>query len=206
MKMTVVVLAGGEGRRIGGDKPQRLLGGQRLIDRAEVLARRWSNSPAVAVRHTEQAAATTLTVILDAPGLIGPLGAVAAALAFADEQGCDAVLTVPADMPFLPYNLAGRLEAEKRNAPVALAASGDHIHPVCALWSTDVLGTLPDYLATGRRSLKGLAEAVGCTLVNWPVEAFDPFFNINSAEDLARAEGLLALKNQMERTSTSDPA
>jgi len=72
-----------------------------------------------------------------------------------------------------------------------MADSGGALHPVCALWSISALDWLPDYVATGRRSLRGFAEAVGMRAVDWPVEHFDPFFNINSPADLATAEQLL---------------
>ena len=50
---------------------------------------------------------------------------------------------------------------------------------------------LSDYLAFGKRSLKGFAEMVGYAVAEWPTEPFDPFFNVNSAEDLVQAEQLL---------------
>jgi len=193
MRIVVAILAGGEGRRIGGEKPQRLLGGQRLIDRAELLARQWSDVVAVVVREPDQIGRATLACIFDEPGLDGPLGGLAAALRFADSGGCEAVLTIPADMPFLPSDLSARLSAEIGNAKAAVARSGGHLHPVCALWSTRwVLEVLPEYVASERRSLKGLAEAVGYAAVDWASEPLDPFFNINSAEDLVQAEQLLA--------------
>ena len=193
MKVASVILAGGEGRRIGGNKPQRLLGNQRLIDRAEILARRWSAEVAIAVRETGEAAGTSLEPILDQPGIEGPLGGLASALRFADGVSCDTVLTIPADMPFLPSDLLDRLHSGKGNDAVALARSGGRLHPVCGLWSTRVLAEVPDYVAAGNSSLRGLAETVGYVAVDWPVDPLDPFFNINSLQDLAVAERLRAL-------------
>ena len=66
-----------------------------------------------------------------------------------------------------------------------MAASGGRLHPVCALWKAEAAAGLPAYLATGRRSLRGFAEAVGYEAVEWPSEPFDPFFNINDEADLA---------------------
>lgn len=169
--MRIVILAGGEGRRIGGGKPARLLGGQSLIDRALARARAWSDTVLVATREG------------DDPAIEGPLGGVAAALA----PGGD-VLTIPCDMPFLPDDLPARLVSGKA---VTMAASGGHLHPVCALWKAEARDGLPAYLATGRRSLKGFAEAVGYDVVQWLVAPIDPFFNINDEADLARAEALL---------------
>ena len=56
--MRIVILAGGEGRRIGGGKPQRLLGGETLLDRALRRARSWSDEVLVAARHGGDIATT----------------------------------------------------------------------------------------------------------------------------------------------------
>jgi molybdopterin-guanine dinucleotide biosynthesis protein A len=173
--MRIVILAGGAGRRIGGDKPQRLLAGETLLDRALRWARGWSDEVLVAAREGGD--------LQDDPAIEGPLGGVAAALALGGD-----VLTIPCDMPFLPDDLPARLRGE---AAATVAASGGRLHPVCALWKASARDALPAYLATGRRSLTGFAEAAGCEAVIWPVEPFDPFFNINDEADLARAEALL---------------
>jgi molybdopterin-guanine dinucleotide biosynthesis protein A len=173
--MRIVILAGGEGRRIGGAKPQRLLGGETLLDRALRRARDWSDDVLVAAREGGD--------LQDDPAIEGPLGGIAAALAL----GAD-VLTIPCDMPFLPDDLPGRLVSD---AVATVAASGGRLHPVCAVWKAGARGALPAYLATGRRSLTGFAEAAGYRAVEWPTEPFDPFFNVNDEADLARAEALL---------------
>jgi molybdopterin-guanine dinucleotide biosynthesis protein A len=94
-------------------------------------------------------------------------------------------------MPLTPSDLADRLAEALGSQGAALAASGGRLHPVCGLWRVEALGALPAYAATGRRSLKGFAAEVGFTAVDWPVEPLDPFFNVNTPEDLARAEALL---------------
>jgi molybdopterin-guanine dinucleotide biosynthesis protein A len=170
--MRIVILAGGEGRRIGGGKPGRLLGGQSLLDRALARARSWTDAVLVAGGD-----------LRDDPDVEGPLGGVAAALALGGD-----VLTIPCDMPFLPDDLPARLASGKA---ATLAASGGHLHPVCALWRAEAAMGLPAYLATGRRSLRGFAEAVGYEAVEWAVAPYDPFFNVNDEADLAQAEALL---------------
>ena len=172
--MRIVILAGGEGRRIGGGKPQRLLGGRTLLDRALDMARRWSDDVHVADGST------------DTPGIDGPLGGVAGALGLGGD-----IITIPCDMPFLPDDLPARLCAT--GASAALAQSGGRLHPVCALWRARALDGLAAYAASGRRSLHRFAEAIGYEAVTWPIEPIDPFFNVNDADDLARAEALLTL-------------
>lgn len=169
--MRIVILAGGEGRRIGGHKPLRLLGGETLLDRALRRARGWSDDVLVASGES------------DMPGIEGPLGGVAAALAW----GGDA-LTIPCDMPFLPEDLPERLQSKEI---ATIAMSGGRLHPVCALWRARAIEGVADYVATGRRSLRGFAEAVGYEAVAWEAEPIDPFFNVNDEDDLARAEALL---------------
>lgn len=186
--LAVVILAGGEGRRIGGGKPLRLLGGERLIDRALRLARGWSDCVAVAVRGEAQLGAIDAALILDEPAIAGPLAGLAAGLRFARSCGRLLLLTIPADAPFLPPDLAGRLQSAIADHGCALARSGGQLHPSCGLWRGSALDRLPSYLETGRRSLGGFAEMVGFAAAEWAIGSRDPFFNVNSAEDLAEAE------------------
>ena len=187
----VVVLAGGEGRRIGGGKPLRILGGETLLGRAIRVASGWSDDVCVAVRH-KTALDRSISLLADEPSLAGPLAALVSALRHANGRGCDRVMLIPCDTPFLPLNLPHRLDAEIGDANAAVASSAGQLHPVCSLWRVTVLDRLSGYLAGGRRSLHAFAEQVGFSAVDWPVEPFDPFFNINNAMQLQQAEAMLA--------------
>lgn len=191
MSIAVVILAGGEGRRIGGAKPMRQLGGQSLIQRALLQAQQWSDTFAVCVREPDQLPGVTATLLTDEPGVGGPLAGLVSGRRFALERACDHLLTIPADMPFLPGDLAERLVAAIGAFGAAVARSAGHLHPVCCLWRVPALGRLDDYVATGKRSLHGLAEAATYVAVDWASQPRDPFFNINSEADLAEAERLL---------------
>lgn len=193
MNLAVVILAGGEGRRIGGGKPLRSFGGERLIDRALRTAQRWSKSVAVAVRDPVQVGNVEAQLIGDIVGIPGPLAGLAAGLAFAKRCGCEFLMTIPADMPFLPEDLPRRLTSAGTGKRVAVATSGGRLHPVCAVWDTTVNAELGTYLLKGRRSLRGLAEQAGSVEVEWPTTPFDPFFNVNFAEDLCEAERRLKM-------------
>jgi molybdopterin-guanine dinucleotide biosynthesis protein A len=143
------------------------------------------------LRSADQLGGIALPTIIDDAAIAGPLAGLAAALDWAGKQGADAALTIPCDMPCLPDDLPLRLEASLGDHAAALAASGNHLHPVCGLWRTDGLLAMPAYCASGRRSLHGFAERVGFARVDWPATPADPFFNINSPDDLAEAERLL---------------
>lgn len=191
--LAVAILAGGCGSRIGGRKPLRVLGARLLIDRAVERAQTWSSDVVAIVRHPEQVGKSSCEIIEDSLDVQGPLAALAAGLAWATGRGKTALLTIPCDMPFLPDDLAAHLGNGLGQASVALAASGGHIHPVCGLWKVEVLSLLPDYIATGKSSLKGFAASAGFTEIAWPVAKRDPFFNINSGVDLAAASEMLEI-------------
>jgi molybdopterin-guanine dinucleotide biosynthesis protein A len=183
-----VVLAGGEGRRMGGAKPLQPFEGAPLLARALALADGYADDVAVAVRDPAQLGGVSASWLLDDPAIAGPLGGLAAALAHGRSLGADAVLTLPCDAPRLPRDLAQRLVEALAAAPgahAAVAASGGHWHPVCALWRASALDRLPAYLATGARSLRGFASACEAAAVEWSTQAHDPFVNANTPEDLA---------------------
>jgi molybdopterin-guanine dinucleotide biosynthesis protein A len=186
--VAVVILAGGEGKRIGGDKPNRRLAGVRLIDRALDHARRWSEVVAVSMRDPATTEALDAPIVLDAPDIAGPLGGLISALRFGARSGFDRVLVIPADMPFLPRDLLDRLLSRIGDAGCAIAGSGGRLHPVCGLWRTSAVDHVAGYVADGQRSLKGFAALIGFREVEWPSDPFDPFFNINTPDDLTEAE------------------
>lgn len=184
-----VVLAGGDGRRMGGSKPLRRLGATTLVANALGLARGYCGSVAVAVRSPDQLADTVGSeLLIDLPGLEGPLGGLAATLEFAARIGAAQVLTLPCDAPRLPADLRARLETALDGdspARVAVAASGGRLHPTCALWRVDALPALRAYAASGGRSLKGLAGELCMAIVAWEAGDADPFANANTPDELA---------------------
>lgn len=178
------VLAGGEARRMGGgDKTLRMLHGRPLL--AHILARLAPQCAALAISANGDAsrfAAYGLPVWPDATPGLGPLGGVLAAL---EDSPLPFVLTVPGDAPFLPPDLVARLHAGRGAATVAQAASGGRGHPVIALWPRSLAPALRQALAEGERAVGRFAAAQGVARVEWPGE---PFLNINTPEDLARAQ------------------
>ena len=190
--MLVAVLAGGEGRRIGGGKAQRLLGGRTLLDRAVAKVRFWDCTPILVTR--DEFAGASCEVIHDRPELEGPLAGLAAAYDKAEEDGETFLLLIACDMPFLPGNVPERLAwMVDGGANCAMARSNGRDVPVCSMWNAEALGrSLPDYLEGEDRSLFGLANMLGYVTVEWDAGEGDPFFNINTPEDLAEAEARLA--------------
>ncbi len=179
-----VILAGGAGARLGGDKPLRLLAGRPLI--AHVAARcrgpLWINAS-----DPRLAAYGALVPDLPSPGQ-GPLVGVWSALCYAEALGIETVLTVPVDTPFLPLDLPDRLAAGLADGLAAVAATPEGWQSACALWRVAAAAGLEARLAAGDWSLHGALRAVSARVVDFGVEITPLFFNINTLADLAAAE------------------
>lgn len=190
----IVIAAGGEGRRMGGGKPQCRLGGRSLLEHAIARATSQSDCLAIAVRDAEQVAPSSLPVLSDAVPGLGPISALASAFRFAAGQRRARVLLIGCDQPFLPLDIAQVLSDALGDHQVAMPVRGDKFQPLAALWRVDE-AALKDYIAGGGRSLWRFAEKRGVLHVAWPVDssapnhpAPDPFANINDPATLAAAE------------------
>ena len=188
----VVILAGGEGRRIGGGKPERRLAGKALLEHAIAKAASYSQAVAISAGMGAHLPRGDYTIIHDQGDVQGPIAGLMAALKFALAQGSDHVLIIPCDTPFLPEDLPQRLDEALGDANAAVARCAEQLHSACSLWRTEAGDLLPEYLAQGRRSLIGFAEMAGYVAVDWPSSDADRFMNINTADDLSRAEQMFA--------------
>lgn len=194
-----VILAGGQASRMGGgDKGRLMLGGQSLFSR--VIARFAPQVGALAISANGDPARLDdlgLPVLADSvAGFPGPLAGVLAGMDWAAGLGAEQLVTVAADTPFLPCDLVPRLLlAAEGGAPVVLASSTEDgrilRHPTFGLWPVARREDLRGALAAGVRKVGQWADAQGVTLAPFPAEPFDPFLNINTPGDLARAEALL---------------
>lgn len=120
-------------------------------------------------------------------GFAGPLAGFERGLAHA--RG-DLVVTVPCDSPFLPADLVARMRAalDRDDAEVAVARTGEQVHPVFCLMRRGVHGSLRDFLASGQRKIDRWYPQLRSTLVSFDDEP-DAFRNINTREELERLSG-----------------
>ena len=198
-----LILAGGLSRRMGGpNKPMLDLGGARLIDRAICAAQAQCQAVAINLYDATPEAQAPLAdlglpLLADAlPGHAGPLAGVLAGLDYASETGFDSLLSLPCDCPFLPDDLAALLyeAAQKSVSGLACAASGGRTHHVIALWPTHLREKLRRALIDeSLRKVGQFQQRVGCAQVEWLFRARDPFFNVNTPEDLLRAQEWLTM-------------
>ena len=197
-----LVLAGGLARRMGGgDKPLRTVGGATILDR--VLGRLRPQCDAIVLNANGDPgrfASTGLPVVPDnVPDFVGPLAGILAGLdwAAANAPDIETVASVPGDCPFLPRDLVQRLRTVRADAdlPLVCARSGEWRHPVVGLWPVALREDLRRALTVeGLRKIEIWTGRHGVALADWPLEPVDPFFNVNTPEDAAAADGL-ALAN-----------
>lgn len=188
-----VVLVGGKGSRMGGiDKPLLTLAGRPLLD--HILERLRPQVSAIALatpRDPSLYSGYGLPLLPDPVSDQGPVIGLASALAWASTHHPSAthVALLAGDTPFLPADLIERLAREIRDeASCIFAKSNEQIHYSTGLWP--ILSQQKrelDFYQSRDRSLKGLALKIGVHVVDWP-DKDDSFFNINTPEDLARAE------------------
>ncbi|MFN3955873.1 MAG: molybdenum cofactor guanylyltransferase MobA [Pararhodobacter sp.] len=195
-----VILAGGRATRMGGgDKGLRQIAGQALLDR--VIARLAPQVGAMALNANgdpARLAAFGLPVIADSlADHPGPLAGVLAGLDWAAAQGAHAVVTVAADTPFFPGDLVARLQAAAGPRGLALAASPDEAgivrrHPTFGLWPVALREDLRAALTGGLRKIVLWTDRHDAGLAIFAATPFDPFFNVNTPEDIAIAEAIAA--------------
>ncbi len=194
-----VILAGGLATRMGGgDKGLLPLRGRCVID--FVLERLEPQVAEVALNANGDPGRWDrydLPIIPDAkPDFSGPLAGVLAGMNWAAEQGADHIITVAADTPFFPQDLVPQLllSAENENKPIALAATRDGgklwRQPTFGLWPVSLQENLSDALDDGVRKVVQWTDQHGTALAEFPSTPVDPFFNINTPDDLAKAEVL----------------
>ena len=198
-----LVLAGGLARRMGGgDKALIRIGNETILERALARLKPQTNGIVLnANGDPARFAAFGLPVAADSvPDFAGPLAGILAGLdwAAANQPGSDYIVSVPGDCPFLPRDLVARLHAARiaENKPLACAHSGDWRHPVVGLWPVALREDLRHAITVeDLRKIEVWTARHGVALADWPTEPVDPFFNVNTPEDVEGATKLAAAES-----------
>jgi molybdenum cofactor guanylyltransferase len=180
-----IVLAGGQGRRMGGvDKGLQPLRGRPMVEWVlERLAPQVAEVIVNANQNLDAYRKLARRVVPDEiGGFAGPLAGLHAGLKAAAHP---LVVTVPCDSPFLPLDLVERLHASLGERDLAVAKTGAQPHPVFSLMKREVRESLEAFLAQGGRKIDAWYAALKVVEVSFDDEA-DAFRNINTLEELRR--------------------
>lgn len=190
-----VILAGGLARRMGGgDKALLPLGDGVLLD--QVMDRLTPQVDQFAINangDTTRWVNWDCSVLPDTvEGFPGPLAGVLAGMRWAAENGASHIVTVAGDTPFFPTDLVSQLvlATQRQGKPIALAATPDGWHPTFGIWPVDLADDLETELRGGMRKILRWTEKHGMAQAMFPSGGIDPFFNVNTPEDLEKAQGL----------------
>jgi len=191
-----VVLAGGKSQRFGEDKCQVKLGGKLLIDYilSEIIDE-FKEVLLISNNKIKYNNSNKISLVEDTKRGLGPLGGILTAMKWIKENNRNYkwISTFPSDTPFFKKKILNNFleEIKDYEGKLFFINSNDTRHNIFGLWSIDLLDRLEKDLDNGERKVEMWANKIGVKSINMKFENEDPFFNINTKEDLIKAEEYL---------------
>ena len=191
-----VVLAGGKSQRFGEDKCQVKLGGKLLIDYilSEIIDE-FKEVLLISNNKIKYNNSNKISLVEDTKRGLGPLGGILTAMKWIKENNRNYkwISTFPSDTPFFKKKILNNFleEIKDYEGKLFFINSNDTRHNIFGLWSIDLLDRLEKDLDNGERKVEMWANKIGVKSINMKFENKDPFFNINTKEDLIKAEEYL---------------
>ena len=188
-----VVLAGGKSQRFGEDKSQVKLGDKILIDYilSEIIDE-FNEVLVVSNNSINFRKSKKISLIQDFKKDLGPLGGVLTAMKWVKDNNKDYqwISTFPVDTPFFKNQILKDFlkNINQEEDKLFFIKSNNTRHNIFGIWSIDLIDKLEEDLENGDRKVENWANSVGVKIVNMNFEKNDPFFNINTKEDLEKAK------------------
>ena len=187
------VLAGGKSQRFGEDKSQVKLGGKLLIDYilSEIIDE-FNEVLVVSNNLINFKESQKISLIKDFKKDLGPLGGVLTAMKWVKDNNKNYqwISTFPADTPFFKNQILKDFlkKINMKEGKLFFIKSNNTRHNIFGLWSIDLMDKLEEDLNKGERKVEVWANSTGVKNINMKFENKDPFFNINTKEDLKKAK------------------
>ena len=191
-----VVLAGGKSQRFGEDKSQVKLGDKILIDYilSEIIDE-FNEVLVVSNNSINFKKSKKISLIEDFKKDLGPLGGVLTAMKWVKDNNKDYqwISTFPADTPFFKNQILKDFlqNINQEEDKLFFIKSNNTRHNIFGIWSIDLIDKLEEDLARGERKVEFWANSVGVKNIEMEFDNKDPFFNINTKEDLKKAIEIL---------------
>jgi molybdopterin-guanine dinucleotide biosynthesis protein A len=187
------VLAGGKSQRFGEDKSQVKLEGKLLLDYIlSEISSEFREILIVSNNKIDFKNSEKISIIEDFKKGLGPLGGVLSAMKWVKENNKDYkwISTFPADTPFFKKEILQKFynEIEIEKSRLFFIKSNKTRHNIFGLWSIDLLDKLEEDLNKGDRKVELWANSVGVKVIDMDFKNIDPFFNINTKQDLEKAK------------------
>ena len=187
------VLAGGKSQRFGEDKSQVKLGDKLLIDYilSEIIDE-FNEVLVVSNNQINFKESKKISLIEDFKKDLGPLGGVLTAMKWVKDNNKDYqwISTFPVDTPFFKNQILkdflNKINIDE--GKLFFIKSNNTRHNIFGLWYLDLMDKLEEDLDKGERKVEVWANSIGVKNINMMFENKDPFFNINTKEDLKKAK------------------
>ena len=195
-KILGVVLAGGKSQRFGEDKSQVKLQGKILIDYilSEIIDQ-FEEILIVTNNEIKFKFSKKISITKDLIEGVGPLGGILTAMKWIKKNNKNYkwISTFPSDTPFFTKNelqiFYKKIDIQK--SKLFFIKNKQTRHNIFGLWSMDLMEKLDNDLKKGERKVEVWADTAGVEIINFEYEKKDPFFNINTKEDLEKAYKIL---------------
>ena len=189
-----VVLAGGKSKRFGEDKSKVKLNGKILLE--HTLDKIKSKFNTIVIVSNSRIAKNYIVIKDCIDGQLGPLVGVLSAMKWIKENNYSQewIITFPCDTPFFNISIIDKfVEVSKLNDSLLyFVKSKEKRHNIFGLWSLKLIKTLEkDIIEHKHRKVEEWANKIGVKTINISYKEIDPFFNINTKEDLMEAEKIL---------------
>ena len=198
------ILAGGQSKRMGKDKLFLELNNKKLIEHTIEKVKKYLKQIIIITnQNNEFFSRNNLTTVKDCiKGQLGPLVGILTAMKWAKENSNNYswIATFPCDTPFFPESIIKSFikEAEKKESLLLSASSHGRKHNIFGLWSLDLYDKLENDLVNKKiRKVQDWTEKNKIKNLEFKFKDYDPFFNINTEEDLEFAKKLsIKIKNE----------
>ena len=191
------ILAGGQSKRMGKDKLFLELDNKKLIEHTIDKVKKYLKKVIIVTNQdNEFFSKNNLTTVKDCiKGQLGPLVGILTAMKWAKENlsKCSWIATFPCDTPFFPESIIESFieESEKKESLILCASSHGRKHNIFGLWALDLYDKLKDDLTNNKvRKVQDWTEKNKIKNLEFKFKDYDPFFNINTEEDLESAKKL----------------
>ena len=187
------VLAGGKSQRFGEDKSQVKLGDKLLIDYvlSEIIDE-FAELLIVSNNSIEFQKSKKISIIKDFKKDLGPLGGVLSSMRWIkdNDKNYQWISTFPTDTPFFYSQILKEFfkKINLNEGKLFFIKSNNKRHNIFGLWSIDLMNKLEEDLEKGVRKVEDWADSVGVNIIEMEFDKKDPFFNINTREDLEKAK------------------
>ena len=187
-----VVLAGGKSQRFGMDKSQVKLHNKLLIDYIlNEVVDQFNETLVVANQPIKFMRSKKISITKDFKSNLGPLGGVLTGMKWIKENNKNYkwISTFPTDTPFFTKKELNYFyeNIKENNSKLFFIKNKNTRHNIFGLWSLDLIDQLEKDLSKGDRKVEVWADSIGVSTVNIEYKKPDPFFNINTKEDLEKA-------------------